>query len=70
MQARMVKTHNSVSCGQVQLVRSHDRQVCILHECKKTPFSRICRSIKAGQKVAIFALELPRGRAPPILNLR
>ena len=70
MQARMVKTHNSVSCGQVQLVRSRDRQVCILQDRKKTPFSRIRRSIKAGQKLAIFALELPQDRAPPILNLR
>ena len=26
----MIRTHNSVSCSQVQLVQMHDSQVCIL----------------------------------------
>ena len=35
---RQIKTHDSVSCGQVQLVRACDRQACILQEPRKCHF--------------------------------
>jgi len=33
-----IKTHNSVLCGQVQPVRAHNRQVCIIQEPRKCCF--------------------------------
>ena len=35
---KKIKTHDSVSCGQVQPVRESNRQVCILQEPSKHRF--------------------------------
>ena len=51
-----IKTHNIVSCGQVQLVQEHDRQMCILHI--ENAISHIRSSIVPyHQKSTIFAVE-------------
>ena len=34
----IIKTHDNMSCGQVQLVRARDRQVSILQETRKRHF--------------------------------
>ena len=39
--ASNIKTHDSGSCGQVQPVRAHNRQVCIIQEPNKCLFTHL-----------------------------
>ena len=53
-----IKPHDSVSCGQVQPVQAHDRQVCIVQEPRKCCFHT---SVMPERNCTIFVVESPSG---------
>ena len=56
-----IKTHDGVSCGQVQPVRACDKQVCYFTGTKKMQFSCIRSSIVPYRKLTMSTVETPSG---------